>query len=282
MHVWGVGMTPEERDLGKAYFYFTQATPGGIQECSDRLRKKKKANTKDSEEPKAICDRHSINGLGIINLMGIEGLVERNTGQALRWFELAKDMGDPEGMYNYAMLRLGWMVSELEDITSNSLSRPKPTATFKLHSSKTKEISSPAELSYMALRRDQQKPNIEKYTGPSVSDYNVAVQELTNAASKGHLQAKHKLGILYATGAKAPQQVGGRLTKALSQSCTHAVKYFKSVADNGHTISRRNRAAWKQYNAGDYESALRNYLAAAETGNEVGQVSNHVNYCMLH
>ena len=37
-HVWGIGMNPEERDLGKAYAYFTQGTPGGIEGCSDRMK----------------------------------------------------------------------------------------------------------------------------------------------------------------------------------------------------------------------------------------------------
>ncbi|KAL7462458.1 hypothetical protein ACHAXS_002842 [Conticribra weissflogii] len=125
----------------------------------------------------------------------------------------------------------------------------------------------------MSLRCNVPESNAETYTGPSVSDFNVAVQELTSAASKGHLQAKHKLGILYSTGAEAFKKSNAQPTRALSQSCVKAVKYFKSVAESGHTISRRIRAAWKQYNAGDYESSLRNYLAAAETGSEVGQIN---------
>ena len=30
MHVWGIGMAPEERDLGKAYAYFHRGTQGGL------------------------------------------------------------------------------------------------------------------------------------------------------------------------------------------------------------------------------------------------------------
>ena len=37
-HVWGIGMRPEERDLGKAYAYFTQGTPGGIDGCLKRMK----------------------------------------------------------------------------------------------------------------------------------------------------------------------------------------------------------------------------------------------------
>ena len=65
----------------------------------------------------------------------------------------------------------------------------------------------------------------------------------------------------------------GRHSKVVTQSCVAALRHFKSVADSGRTVSRRNRAAWKHYNAGDYESSLRNYLASAETGSEVGQVN---------
>eukprot|EP00569_Conticribra_weissflogii_P008990 CAMPEP_0171367950 /NCGR_PEP_ID=MMETSP0879-20121228/6413_1 /TAXON_ID=67004 /ORGANISM="Thalassiosira weissflogii, Strain CCMP1336" /LENGTH=1259 /DNA_ID=CAMNT_0011876063 /DNA_START=61 /DNA_END=3837 /DNA_ORIENTATION=- len=278
MHVWAVGMTLEERDLGKAYAYFKQGTPGGIDGCVDRLKKKKKTGKKsdddvDDEEEVNLCDRHCMNGMGLVHLLGIDGLVERNVGLARRWFELTRDIGDPDGMYNYAMLRLGWMVSEVGDSLTHQPSIN--IAPFNnLSANSASQASNPIELSYMSLRRNIPEPNTDdKYTGPSVSDFNVAVQELTSAASKGHLQAKHKLGILYSTGADAFKKSNTQPTKALSQSCIKAVKYFKSAAEGGHTISRRIRAAWKQYNAGDYESSLRNYLAAAETGSEVGQIN---------
>ena len=78
--------------------------------------------------------------------------------------------------------------------------------------------------------------------------------------------------MLYAAGSIVPTTHGKPAT-AVKQSCPNALRYFKSVADAGHTVSNRNRAAWKQYRAGDYESALRNYLATAETGSEIGQVN---------
>jgi TPR repeat protein len=78
--------------------------------------------------------------------------------------------------------------------------------------------------------------------------------------------------MLYSTGVEIPKKEG-KTSTAVTQSCTNALRYYKSIADGGETISRRNRAAWKQYNAGDYESALRNYLATAETGSETGQVN---------
>jgi hypothetical protein len=37
-HVWGIGMRPGERDLGKALSYFQQGTPGGIEGCASRMK----------------------------------------------------------------------------------------------------------------------------------------------------------------------------------------------------------------------------------------------------
>ena len=66
MHVWGIGVSPEERDLGKAYRYFAQGTPGGLEGCADRIaQRKKEAMKKDGTgEEVAICDRHCLNGMG--------------------------------------------------------------------------------------------------------------------------------------------------------------------------------------------------------------------------
>jgi TPR repeat protein len=269
MHVWGIGMTPEERDLDKAYSYFRRGTPGGLNGCIDRLQKKKRqgsAGNKDGEV--VLCDRHSINGMGLLHLFGVEGLIERDVDMARKWFETGKDMGDPDSTYNYAMLRLGWMVTELKDIpanvTADEVSAGKPSRGGLY------EVDRHSYMTYRSTSVSNGDP--KNYNGPLPSDIISAVQNLQQAASKGHLQAKHKLGMLHATGVVVPKQYGSP-TKAVTQSCASALRYFKGIADSGHTVSRRNRAAWKQYNAGDYESSLRNYLASAETGSEIGQVN---------
>jgi len=279
MHVWGIGMSPEERDLGVAYAYFKQGTPGGIEGCSERWRRRKRQNqNKDGvTEEVTMCDRHCVNGMGLLHLLGVEGLVDRNVNMARRWFEHGKDFGDPESIYNYAMLRLGWMVAELEDLPTKVTDQSTATNSHEPRKAKTA-----FDQNYMALRADAPisgsmdevrfNADASNYRGPSHSDHNVALQELARAASKGHLQAKHKLGMLYASGAAIPKK-HGQTSKVIAQNCASALRYFKAVAEAGHTVSRRNRAAWKQYGAGDYESALRNYLAAAETGNEIGQVN---------
>lgn len=136
----------------------------------------------------------------------------------------------------------------------------KSAPTFKHHG--ISPNPSPYQLNYLVYRREQNMPH--DTSGPSVSDFSVAVSDLLLSAAKGHIQAKHKLAMLYATGAEVQKKNG---------SCTSALSFYKSIAESGHTISQRNRAAWKQYNAGDYESALRNYLATAETGSIAGQLN---------
>ena len=273
MHFWGIGMSPEERDLRKAYKYFQQGTPGGFEGCTNRAKRRKKAlNKKDSSEKEvSLCDKHSINGMALMSLFGVEGLVERDVTKARNWWELCKDMGDSDCQYNYGMLRLGWMVTELKDLKSverfaKDAKEPKMEEVF------SGKIKTGEEINYMTYRKASIEGDLDPYTGPSATDYNVAIQEFSRAAAKGHLQAKHKLAMLYSTGVEVPKKEG-KTSTAVTQSCTNALRYYKSIADGGETISRRNRAAWKQYNAGDYESSLRNYLATAETGSETGQVN---------
>lgn len=276
MHFWGIGMTPEQRDLRKAYKYFQQGTPGGYDGCTNRAKRRKKAQHKKdgSAEDISLCDKHSINGMALMNLFGVEGLVERNVAKARSWWELCKDMGDADCQYNYGMLRLGWMVTELKDL---DLKNKEKFAAKDAKEPKSEEIildnvRTGEEINYMTYRKASTEEEAGPYTGPSSSDYNAAIHEFSRAAAKGHLQAKHKLANLYSTGVEVPKK-GGKISIVITQSCTSALKYYKSIADGGETISRRNRAAWKQYNAGDYESSLRNYLATAETGSETGQVN---------
>ena len=204
--------------------------------------------------------------MGLVTLFGIKGLVDRNVANARKWFEIAKDLGDPDAQYNYAMLRLGWMVSEVhaDDLTKSA---PDPIPPYFDHGNPS---TSPFQLNYLTYRQYKSSPS--DTAGPTASDFVVALQELSRASSKGHIQAKHKLATLYATGAEVKNK-NGKVSVAVKQSCSQALQYYKLIAESGHTVSQRNRAAWKQYNSGDYESALRNYLATAEAGNIVGQMN---------
>ncbi len=140
--------------------------------------------------------------------------MDRDVDMALMWFETGKDIGNLDRMYNYAMMHLGWMVTELNDIpaevTANKFSACK-TLRSRRH-----EVAS-LNQRYMTHHSNSLANGYPRnYSGPSTLDYITAVQQLQQAVSKGHLQAKHKLGMLYATGAivnkknMALQQRGAR------------------------------------------------------------------------
>ena len=83
MHVWGIGMLPEERDLVKTYSYFAQRTPGGLNSCMEWLKRKKRqqknnVNCGSTEEGEVVlCNRHSVNGMGLLSMMcSVEGLID--------------------------------------------------------------------------------------------------------------------------------------------------------------------------------------------------------------
>ncbi len=110
--------------------------------------------------------------------------------------------------------------------------------------------------------------NMAKRSGPSTSSFLEATALLSKSSDMGHLQAKHRLGMIYSKGFK----VGDTLT--VRPECKKALGIFKGIATTvGTTVTKRMRAAYKQYMAGDYESSLRNYLAAAETGSIEAQVN---------
>ena len=83
--------------------------------------------------------------MGYLHLLGVEGLVDRDVNIARRWFELGKDMGDAEASYSYAMLRLGWMVTEVEGL-------PKEVPTWTASSStNTRKRKTAFDQSYLVL-----------------------------------------------------------------------------------------------------------------------------------
>ena len=120
-----------------------------------------------------------------MSLLGIDGLVERNIGNAQKWFEIGKSLGDSVAQYNYAMLRLGWMVTELNDDTyAASSSNPAPT--FKHYGILPNPL--PFQLNYLVYRRQQNMPH--NTSGPSLSDFSIAISDLYLASAKDHIREK--------------------------------------------------------------------------------------------
>jgi len=177
-----------------------------------------------------------VNGMGLLHVFGVPTLLKPNLKTAVRYFELASKLGNMDAMYNLAMLRLGWMNPYYDDL-------------------------------FRRNGNTSLKNNIKK-RGPSTSSFLEATALLSKSAEMGHLQAKHRLGMIYSKGFKA----GDTLT--IRPECKKALSIFKGMATTvGTTVTKRMRAAYKQYTAGDYESSLRNYMAAAETGSIEAQVN---------
>lgn len=84
-HLWGMGLEEEDRDIKKAYRYFKKGTPGGLDGCKDRLRKKKAQKKQEAEsddiwmfeetEVIFLCDHPSVNGMGLLHLFGVPNTV---------------------------------------------------------------------------------------------------------------------------------------------------------------------------------------------------------------
>lgn len=141
-----------------------------------------------------------------------------------------------DAYFNLAMMRLGWM-------------NPYYQNTF---SSKSNQ-----------LRLDS-----NEMTSPSRKDYIEASLLLKRAHEMGHIQAKHRLAMLLASGV----DVDG--VTVIKKDCAKATSLFKEISANlGTTTSKRMRTAYKQYISKDYESSLRNYLSVAETGSITAQAN---------
>ena len=58
-----------------------------------RIRRRVVVAGSGGGEEVVICDMHCINGMGLLHLFGVGGLVDRNVNMARwRWFEQGKDM----------------------------------------------------------------------------------------------------------------------------------------------------------------------------------------------
>ena len=161
--------------------------------------------------------------------------VSTNLTMAIEYFDLAKNMGNMDAFFNLAMMKLGWM-----------------NAFYGT--------------SFDYARRMKRNGPINRLS-PTKAEYAEAFELLKQADSMGHIQAKHRLAMLYSRGVK----VNGAVI--IPQSCPKALKLNRDITMGGTTISKRMRSAYKQYMAGDYEGSLRNYIAAAETGSVEAQVN---------
>ena len=250
-HFWGMGIQEwDNRNYVKAQSLFHQGAPHGLEGCRLRFRdaqlqKQRRIQLEDDMLLLDQCDHPSVNGLGLLHLFGMPLLLKRDVEKALKYFELARDMGNMDASYNLAMMRLGW----------------------KTHFASLDSLDDTSQSTSSAL------PNFLKdyqaHQQPSRADYLVALQDLATAASKGHLQAKHRLATIYSHGI-----TGRDGSTIIARDCGRALKGFEFIANQANPyLSHHTRRAYKQYVQGNWEGALRNYLAAAEMGHEVSQVN---------
>ena len=283
-YLWGMGMDESDQDMSLAYKYFKKATHGGYELCRKQFvgsqiqkgkkMKKKKRKKKDGEDEDnvsdytwdevkdlhdgwqgALCEKSSLNGMGLLYLFGVPMILAPNRGVAAKYFELASDMGDADASYNAAMLRLGWREKKFEGDEQVKWDEPSTSPENRLLKARDKR-------------------------GLGVSDYSFVYEHLKRASSRGHYQAKYRLGVLLKNGISIfdpntidPDGKPAMEFQVIQASCQHSIRYFKYIAEQGPAVARRLRTAYKQYDGGDYESSLRNYLVAAEAGNVVAQIN---------
>ena len=268
-HVFGLGMTGKERDLFKAHKYFREGIAGGLKGCQERNQKKKRF--KANQDSITQCDPGCLNGMGLLHVLGVPLAVDVDLDAAMEYFSLAKEMGHADAAYNMAMVTLGWKSHyvPLEEALAN---QPK------MEDGVLQDSITPVDLpSFM------EEP-YHMAAGPSQLDMQHVVQQLMSAVQKGHLQARHRLALLYDTGVlSSPDDTTSRssrrpknqkLKEVLPKDCEKALKHYKWIVDQASPqVQHRLRAAYKDYIAGDAESSLIKYMSIAELGNEIAQVN---------
>ena len=276
-HVFGLGMeTGKERNLFQAHKYFRQGIVGGLKGCQERYHKKKRFKQQDAVTQ---CEPNCLNGMGLLHLLGVPLAVEIDLDEAIEYFTLAKDMGHADAAYNLAMVTLGWKSHYV----------PSEEALRKQKEEKEKEVLETLKankkegITPLTFSSDD-PPSYQIRDGPSQLDMQHAVQYLMIAVQKGHLQARHRLAMLYDTGVvSSPDDFGvrsrgsrptGRPKEVLPQDCEKALKHYKGIVEQASPhVLHRLRRAYKDYIAGQLELSLIQYMSVAELGSEVAQVN---------
>jgi TPR repeat protein len=247
LYLWGMGVP---QDAYAAHRMFRIGMPVGLDGCFKKYQQKLK-QTKNDPVSIFTCDDASLNGMGLLRLLGLPMILSVDPDEAEDLFLLARDQGNKDAAYNLAMMKLGWETHYRKISTVPDGGQSTANEEF-------------GPLNY-----------------PSRGEYQQILTDLTTAATKGHLQAKHRLAMMYTEGVKIPTKPGGvthiykhGLVQVVPRDCEKALKYYKGIVDTASPQkSRRLRKAYKQYVAGETASSLRNYLAAAEGGSDLAQTN---------
>lgn len=271
-HLWGMGV---EQDVYEAYTYCRLGAPMTLEECRNRHQWiLARTHHSDDEEPKSECDSEALNGLGLLHLLGVPGTVKVDMAEAEKYFTLAKEVGSTDAYYNLAMMWLGWKthfktIDELEEggVSSAEGTDAQTVLPIMNNNEKKKHTSE-----RYALHASKVGFGDQVFKGPTQEDVNNAMKLLAVAANKGHVQAKHRLAMIYSEGISLQTSV--LKYESVKKDCTKAKGLFQWIVESASpTRSKRLKRAYKEYIAGNLDASLRNYLAAAETGSSIGQVN---------
>lgn len=268
-YLWGMGT---EQNTERALKYFKIGAPRSFEFCYRRfelavLKKKgKEKEFKNHEEGDNIeCDAKSLNGMGLIYLLGIPSVIEIDYQMATKYFALAKESGDADAYYNLGMMYLGWKTNYQNSTVKEGMEQENgQSVSNRFPLANEREIFA---LHHSARNKDGH------YLGPSEKNVKKALILLDKAAKEGHLQAIHRLAMIFAEGVKI--QTGAlEMYTLVKKDCRKAQNLYEAIINVASVErSKRLRLAYKEYMEGDLEVSLRNYLAAAESGSRVGQLN---------
>ena len=180
------------------------------------------------------------NALGYLGKLYSEGssAVKQNNATALKYFKQAADLGNPIG---HAGLGLMYLYGKGVDIDQEKA--------FKHFQSSADQGWPEGQLHLGNMY----------FNGHGVKrDFKQALRCFNLAAQNGHLLALFYLAKMHASGTGVPR------------NCQTAVELYKNVCERGRWSSQFE-LAYKQYKAGNIDSALTLYLVLAELGYEVAQ-----------
>jgi len=269
-HLWGIGTT---QNALKALEFCKIGAPSDFQWCNKMHEDSEAVKSNKLKDSGQIheCHEVALNGMGLLHLMGIKGVLKVDVSMAEKYFALAKQQGSIDACYNLAMMWLGWKthfkaVDELQEGGFTPHTESSENVLPIPGQKKEKDVSEKYVL-YKAAVGDNMY-----FKGPIQSDVQNAIKALSVAAKHGHVQAKHRLASIYAQGLNHTTSV--IQYNFVKKDCKKAKEYFQWIISSASpTRSDRLRRAYKEYVAGNLEASVRNYLAAAEIGSIVGQVN---------
>ena len=264
-HLWGIGMEAHERNLFEAYRHFKIAAPLTLESCRRRYESK----LRNPEEDKFQCEPLAVHGFGILHLWGIPGLMKVDLEMAEKYLSLAKEMGSADATYNLAMMWMGWKThyKNFDDLEEGGSSKA-PEAHPELETSSSSGNSNKDFSLHVSANEVK-----GTFKGPHNKDITESIKLLQKAAERGHIQARHRLGLIYSRGVQFQTNTGME-HHVVKPDCKKAKGYFSWMVNNASPErSRALRAAYRSYMSGDLEASLRSYLSVAETGSSVGQAN---------